>query len=222
MFENRKIHQYLSLSGLLGGVFYFFHIVIGRIFYKGYNPLTQAVSDLTALDSPSRNIASVFSMLYGICTVIFSVSFFAYYKGKLNKIVISGAFSFCIMTAVSFFGYTFFPLSSSGYTGTVQDRMHILVTVLVVAFTIFSLILFFIGFFRTREYKSLGIISLCAFFLLATGAILINITPKEYFGVAERINIYSVIVYTCILSLWMHKYIICGNSQKKKEDRVSF
>jgi hypothetical membrane protein len=205
---NYKIHRYLSLSGLLGGVFYFSHIIMGRIFYKGYNPLTQAVSDLTALNSPSRNIALIFSVLYGICTVIFVIYFFIYYKGKLNKIVSLGAFSFCIMAVISFLGYTFFPLSTSGYAGTFQDKMHLLVTILVVAFTIISILLFCIGFFRTKNHKYLGIISLCAFIFLATGAMLVNILPKEYFGVAERINIYTVIIYTCILSAWMYKYII--------------
>jgi hypothetical membrane protein len=214
MSENRRIYKYLSLSGLIGGVFYFLHIIMGRIFYKGYNPLTQAVSDLTALNSPSRNIASIFSVLYGICTVIFVISFFIYYKGKLNKFVTLGAFAFCIMAVVSFLGYSFFPLSSSGYAGTVRDKMHILVTILVVAFTIFSLILFCIGFFRTGKYKSLGIISLCAFILLAIGAILVNIIPKEYFGVAERINIYSVIIYTCVLSIWMHKYTVTSHEAR--------
>jgi hypothetical membrane protein len=214
MFENHRMHKYLGLSGLLGGIFYFFHIIMGRIFYTGYDPLTQAVSDLTALNSPSRNIASIFSMLYGICTVIFVICFFIYYKSKLNKFVTLGAFSFCIMAVVSFFGYTFFPLSSSGYAGTVQDRMHILVTIFVVAFTIISLILFCIGFLRTEKYKYLGIISLCAFISLAVGAILVNIIPKEYFGVAERINIYSVIIYSCILSVWMHKYTVTSYEAK--------
>ncbi|MDR2942897.1 MAG: hypothetical protein LBV17_09930, partial [Treponema sp.] len=93
------------------------------------------------------------------------------------------------------------------YAGTVQDRMHILVTILVVVFTIISLILFCIGFFRTEKYKYLGIISLCAFISLVVGAISVNIIPKEYFGVAERVNIYSIIIYTCVLSIWMYKYV---------------
>jgi predicted tellurium resistance membrane protein TerC len=118
------------------------------------------------------------------------------------------------MNTILFFGYTFFPLSESGYARTVQDKMHILVTIFVVVLTIISLILFCIGFFRTGKYKYLGIISLCAFILLAIGAILVNIVPKEYFGVAERINIYSVIIYTCVLSIWMYKYINSENNQR--------
>jgi len=39
------------------------------------------------------------------------------------------------------------------------------------------------------------------------GAMLINIIPKEYFGVTEHINVYAIIIYTEILSLWIRKYI---------------
>jgi hypothetical membrane protein len=197
----------IPLSGILSVVFYFLHVILGEIFYEGYNPLAQAISDLTALNSPSRNIARIFSTLYGVCTLIFSIGFFVYFKNKINKTVKISSFIFCTMNLVSFFGYTFFPLSESGYAGTFQDKMHIIVTVLVVLFTIVSLILYTIGFFRTKEYNGLGIISLCTLLLLMTGTMLINLLPKEYFGVAERVNVYSIILFTGILSLWMNKYI---------------
>jgi hypothetical membrane protein len=110
------------------------------------------------------------------------------------------------MNTISFLGYKFFPLSESGYAGTFQDKMHIIVTVLVVLLTISSLVLFSIGFFRAKRHKWLGIISICTLLILMTGAMLINIVPQEYFGIAERINVYTIIIYTGILSLWMMKY----------------
>jgi len=109
------------------------------------------------------------------------------------------------MTIVSFLGYTFFPLSDAGYAGTFQDKMHLAVTIIVVLFTITALIFFIIGFFRTEKLKYLAVISLCTFLLLLAGSILINILPKEYFGIAERINVYSIVIYTGILSFWMYK-----------------
>jgi hypothetical membrane protein len=205
--KNRKAWQGLSLFGLFGVIFYFLHIVFGRIFYEGYNPFAQAISDLTASSSPSKNIASPLSFIYGIFTVTFSVGFLVYFKGKLNKIISVGSCFFCLMTVISFLGYTFFSLSEAGYAGTFQDKMHVIVTVLVVLFTIISIIFYSIGFLKTDKYKYLGIISICTFVLLMAGAMLINTVPKEYFGVAERINVYSIIIYTGILSLWMKKYI---------------
>jgi hypothetical protein len=135
------------------------------------------------------------------------LGFFFYFKGKINKIITVASFAFSLMTIVSFFGYTFFPLSEVGYAGTFQDKIHIIVTIFVVTFTIIALILFSIGFFKIKKLKYLGVISLITFFLLVAGAILINLLPAKYFGIAERINIYSIIIYTSILSVWMYKKI---------------
>jgi len=195
----------ISLFGLISVGFYFLHIVFGNIFYEGYNPLAQAISDLTADSSPSKNIARIFSMFYGVFSVIFSIGFFAYLKGKINKIITIASFTFFSMNIISFFGYTFFPLSESGYAGTFQDIMHMIVTILVVIFTIISLVLFCIGFLKTKEYKCIGVISIFTLFLLVLGVILINILPSEYFGIAQRVNVYSIIIYTGILSLWIYK-----------------
>jgi len=204
---NKKLIKLFSLFGVIGVFFYFLHVILGTLFYEGYNPMAQAISDLTASNSPSRNIAVLFSFFYGIFTVIFSIYFFVYFKQKINKFVTFGTGFFCVMTIVSFLGYTFFPLSESGYAGTFQDKMHVVVTIIVILFTIIALILFVIGFFKTKNIKYLGIISLCTFLLLLTGPMLMNILPKEYFGITERISIYPLMIYTGILSFWMYKYI---------------
>jgi len=203
----KKIVKLLPLFGVAGVVFYFLHVLFGTLFYEGYNPMAQAVSDLTASNSPSKNIAMPFSVLYGIFTVIFSTYFFVYFRQKINKCVTFGAGFFCVMTIASFLGYTFFPLSEAGFAGTFQDKMHVVVTVAVVLFTIISLILFMVGFFRTENLKYLGTISLCTFLLLLIGAMLMNVLPKEYFGIAERINVYSIVIFTGVFSFLMYKYV---------------
>ena len=203
----KKLIKLLPLFGVAGVLFYFLHVLLGVLFYEGYNPMAQAISDLTSEDSPSKNIARPLSMIYGIFTIIFTTYFFIYFRQKINKYVTIGSGLFCIMTFVSFFGYTFFPLTESGYAGTFQDIMHIVVTAFVVIFTIISLILFIIGFLKTEKIKYLGIISFFTFLFLLAGVILLNIIPKGYFGIAERINVYSIVVYTGILSLWMYIYL---------------
>ena len=205
--KKNSLMNIVSLFGVFAVILYFLHVILGKMFYDGYNSLSQAISDLTADNSSSKIIARIFSMLYGISSVIFSIYFFVYYKNKINKFVTIASYVFCTMNVVSFFGYTFFPVSESGYAGTFQDKMHIIVTILVVIFTITLLVLYGIGFLNTKNYKYLGVISICTLMLLIIGAILINTLPNEYFGVAERINVYSIVVYTGILSLWMHKYL---------------
>ena len=205
--KKNSVMNIVSLFGVFAVILYFLHVILGKMFYGGYNSLSQAISDLTADNSSSKNIARIFSMFYGIFSVIFSICFFSYYKNKINKFVTIASCVFCTMNVVSFFGYTFFPVSESGYTVIFQDKMHIIVTILVVLFAIIMLVFYGIGFLKTKNYKYLGVISICTLMLLIKGSILINTLPKKYFGVAERINVYSIVVYTGILSLWMHKYL---------------
>jgi hypothetical membrane protein len=202
------------LFGIIGVVFYLFHIIFGRIFYPEYNPFSQAVSDLTASNSPSKEIASIFSFIYGMFSVIFSMGFFVYFKRRINKFITTGSFIFFMMTIISFFGYTFFPLSEAGFAGTFPDIMHIVVTIFVVLFTIVSIIFYGIGFLMTSNHKFIGKISVVTLVLLIIGAILLNILPNEYFGVPQRINVYSTIIYIGVLSFWMNKYI--RNNEEKQ------
>jgi len=113
-----KVKKVVSLFGVIGTLFYFFHVIFGSLFYEGYNPLSQAISDLTATSSPSRNIAFVFSLLYGIFTVIFAISFYIFSKKYMTKIIILGSLVFCCMNIISVAGYNIFPLSEAGFAGT--------------------------------------------------------------------------------------------------------
>jgi len=95
---NIHIIKTLSLFGIIGVVFYFAHVIFGSMFYEGYNPFSQVISDLTAVTSPSKKIASAFSFFYGLFTVIFSISFYIFFKGDINKIVT--LFSIIIFTRI--------------------------------------------------------------------------------------------------------------------------
>jgi hypothetical membrane protein len=204
----------ISLFGLTGSIMYLLHIFFGRLFYETYNPLTQAVSDLTAANSPSKIISVIFFALYGIFATMFFAGFWINFKRKNHRAIALGSVGFCVMTMISLFGFTLFPLSKSNTffsladidsAGVFQDKMHILTVILVIFFTVVSTILYGAGFLKTESGKCIGIVSWCELGLLIAGTISIFVAPKEYFGLAERINIYAIQAYTAILSLWMHK-----------------
>jgi len=44
---NINIIKTLSLFGIIGAVFYFAHVIFGRMFYEGYNSLSQAIRSLS-------------------------------------------------------------------------------------------------------------------------------------------------------------------------------
>lgn len=94
-----------------------------------------------------------------------------------------------------------FPLTSSGYAGTLQDIMHMVVTGLVVLLSIVSLVLFITGGIRAKQYRKFAIVAGIAFFFMMTGAIGVGLAPKALFGVFERFSAMSVAVFTMYLGI---------------------
>lgn len=94
-----------------------------------------------------------------------------------------------------------FPLSESGYAGALQDVMHMVITGVVVALSIASLIVIIVAGFKNKEYRSYGICAAVALGMMFIGAIGINIVPKAYFGVVERFNVFAATGFNAALGI---------------------
>jgi len=204
METKRKILRYAGYVGLLGILFYFLHIIVGANIYKGYNPVKQAVSDLTAVGAPSRVVSSVLSAFYGVCLIVFFIAFFIYFRKKFNIFFDLGALFLIIMQAISTIGYSAFPLSANG-AKPFQDAMHIVVTALVVVSSIAALVFLTIGAFRSKKNLWLAYASIATLVLMMTGSILTGAVPS-ILGIAERITIFSLHIYLAVLSVWLIIY----------------
>ena len=205
--NSKKLIRLLSLSGVAAAVFYFLHIYFGIQNYPNYNRLSQAVSDLTAVDAPSFAIASRFSSLYSLFSVLGCTFLCLIVSGQVNKTFRLGVYLYTIMNWVSSVGYTLFPLSGKGFQGTFQDIMHLyVITIPVVLLSIVSLILLFIGGRRNRETKVIAILGLISLLFMFFGSLGTGIAPKEYFGVFERFSVFSVVIYTALLGLFGFTY----------------
>jgi len=106
------------------------------------------------------------------------------------------------MQWLSAVGYTLFPLSDSGYMGRFQDVMHMVVTGFVVVLSIASMILIAIACLKGKNHKCFGILTITVLALMALGSIGTGIVPPQYFGIPERISVYSVVIYTGLLSIF--------------------
>ena len=200
--KNKKLINYLCLSGLLCIVFYLLHDVLGALNYPGYEWMKQAVSDLTATDSPSFVIAHGYSAVYGILSCLCCALVCILVKKEKNKLFRIGVYLFAIMNFVSAIGYSLFPLSSAGYDGTTQSFIHVYVlTILVVLLSIASLLLIAIGSFKSDE-KGLGICAIIALILMFIGAVGSQNVSKDIFGVVERFSTYSAVIFTGILGIY--------------------
>jgi hypothetical protein len=106
------------------------------------------------------------------------------------------------MQGISAIGYALFPLTGSGYDGSVQSFIHVyILTALVVSLSIVSLILIAIGSFK-GNYRPLGIMAIVALVAMFFGVVGSQNAPKEYFGVFERFSTYSATIFTGVLAVY--------------------
>ena len=97
----------------------------------------------------SRMLWIQLASLYGVCGIVSIMAVCIFIQDKLNKVLRTGIYLFAAMNWISFIGYSMFPLLDSGMNGTsIQDRMHMVVTIIVVIFSIASLVLIMIGGYR--------------------------------------------------------------------------
>lgn len=173
--------------------------------YPGYDWMAQAVSDLSAENSPSRILWNQLSSLSGIGSVVCIMLVCVYIQGKLTKSLRIGIYLFAVMLWLSAVGYTMFPLTDSGFAGAFQDLMHVVVTVLVVGLSIASLLTIMIGGFRSEDFRSLGKWATFALLLMVAGAIGINVVPAQYFGIPERFSVIAAMGFNAILGIYLFR-----------------
>ena len=202
----RKLGVWTLVFGILAMLFYLLHDIVGAMHYPGYDPMTQAVSDLTAVDAPSYVVASGYTKIYGIFSCLCNV-FVCLLMRDHRKLLRTGIYLITAMQFTSAVGYSLFPLTGSGYDGSFQSFMHVyVITVIVVLLSIVSLILIAAGSFKEGK-KLLGIfalITLACFFTAPVSAALPSV-----FGIVERFSTYGSCVFTLVLSAVVYRESVC-------------
>ena len=203
MNRKKSLLQWLGLLGLVSLLSYAAAVVFSPLAYPGYVWTQQAVSDLSAANAPSRMLWSQLSSLYNLCGIVSVMMVCVFVQGKLNRALRLGVYLFAAMNWVSAAGYASFPLTDSGYAGTFQDVMHLVVTAGVVGLSILSLVFFIIGGLRKRSYVSLGVIALVALVIMFAGPVGIGLAPKSMFGIFERFSVFAATGFNAILGWYL-------------------
>lgn len=198
---NMKI---LQGFGMISVIFYFIHVFLGQALWKSYNPITTDISTLTAIGSPNAEIIGIFTLIYGICAVIFAIGLVIESFNKKYNIITKLGFIFLLaMTIVSFIGYTLFPLNPSQTVSSFQNMMHIIITGMTVLLTILFLFFIGIGFIKKEKFKKLGKISLIVAILVILFGMLnpINLAlGLNMLGLTERLVIFTLEIFIFFLS----------------------
>jgi hypothetical membrane protein len=201
--NKKTLINYIGLLGVMSFLSYLAAVIFSPLAYPGYDWMSQAVSDLSAENAPSKTLWNQLDAPGSKCTLVCLMSVCVYIKDKLNKTLRVGLYLFTAMSWVSGIGYTMFPLSDSGYAGTFQDIMHVyVVTVAVVLLAIASLIVIMIGGYRSKgKYSYIAIAATIALTMMFVGAIGKDAVPSEYFGIVERFSVFAATGFTGFLGI---------------------
>ncbi len=208
MSENTKrtMINKLGILGVISLLSYTAAVIFAPMAYPGYNWMTQAVSDLSAENAPSRLLWDQLSSLYGSCGIvsIMMVCVYVSYRKIWNKILRMGIYLFAAMNWVSAVGYKMFPLTESGYVNNLQNIMHVyVVTGLTVLLSIVSLVLIMIGGYKKNTCRSVAVFASVALFMMFAGAIGTGAAPKEYFGIFERFSVFAATAFNAVLGMYL-------------------
>ena len=198
---KRTLTQKLGQLGVLSFLSYTTAVVFAPLAYPGYNWMSQAVSDLSAANAPSLALWNQLSAFYNVCEVVCVTVVCIGIQGRRTKLLRTGIYLFAIMEWVSAIGYRMFPLSDSGYAGTFQDVMHMVVTVDVVLLSIISLSIVIVAGTKDRGSRSYAVCAGIALGMMLVGALGMKIVSVEYFGIVERFSVFAATGFNAALGI---------------------
>ena len=193
-----------GILGVISLLSYTAMVVFSPLAYPGYDWLSMAVSDLGAEGAPSEQLASQLNALFGPCGLVSIMFVCVGVAGCKSKVLKSGIYFFAAMEWVCNVGYNLFPWVKDAPASNPQNVMHLLVTVLVVVFSLASLVLVAIG-ARKEEMKSLGIWAIVFLVAMLIGPLGTSLLPKAVFGLFERFSTFSAVVFNAILGIYLMK-----------------
>lgn len=203
---NKKLINILGLTGVISLLSYTAAVVFSPLAYHGYDWLSQAVSDLSASDAPSRILWQQLAAFYNVCSVVCVTCAAVYVSGNKTgtKLFRLGIYLFTVMNWISHVGYTMFPLDNSGKKiESFQEIMHIVITVPVVLLSIVSLTMLIISGFKKSGIRSLGVWAAAALAMMFIGSVGSAVLPQAYFGLMERFNLFSAVGFNAVLGVYL-------------------
>ncbi|HJT23470.1 MAG TPA: DUF998 domain-containing protein [bacterium] len=201
-----KIHaivrDLLLFSGILSSLLYVTTTILGAMSWESYSSTSQTVSELFAIEAPSRSLAV--SLLSPYIPLIAAFALGIWISAGRNRILHIVAALMFGYAVVNFAG-SFFPMHLIGVVNSMAltDRMHILITAVTV---ILMLALVYLGAyafgkgFRLYSFGTLLVVVVFGAMAGYGGTRMASHLPTPWLGVAERINIFSFMLWISVLA----------------------
>ena len=197
------VRKSLLLCGILSMLWYVAINMAVPMYYPGYNIASQTVSELSAIDAPTRTLWFVLCIFYSLLLFAFGLGIWlsAHQNRKLRFV---GA----VVLVDATLGFFWPPMHQreviAAGGGTLTDTLH-----LVWAFVHLGLMLLMIGFGAASFSKSFRVFSIIIVLIFFVFGILTTKEslgieanlPTPYVGIWERINIGAYMLWVIVFAV---------------------
>jgi Protein of unknown function (DUF998) len=197
-----RLRTVLLICGILSSLVYVAANVAGAMRWEGYSSASQTVSELFAIDAPSRPVVVPLLLAYDVLLIAFGCGVWGA-PSRRRGLRFSGA----LLAGIGLLGLagpTFASMHLRGAQPTLSDTLHIVLTVVISLCTLLAL-----GFAATalgRQFRLYSIATIAI--ILAFGALagldgprLAANLPTPWVGVTERIDIGAYLLWVAVLAV---------------------
>ena len=197
----------LLICGILAMLWYVVMNIIIPMQYPGYDSSSQTVSELSAINTPTRSFWFVLGIFYSLFFIAFGMGIWLSANGNQALRVVAAVILFDAV-----FGFFWPPMHQreviAAGGGTLSDTLH-----LVWAFAHLVLMLLMIGFGASVLGKRFRIFSVAIVVVFMVFGILTTIDsralqanlPTPYLGIWERINIGAYMLWVIVFAIMLLK-----------------
>ena len=197
----------LLLCGIFSSAFYIFLNILAVLLYRGYNAASQTVSELSAIDAPTRPLWVGFIIVYSLLLLAFGWG--VWLSGTARRPLRAVGVFILIHGVVGFFWPPMHQrqvLAAGG--GTLTDSLHIAFALITV-----PLMMLQIGYgaaafgnrFRIYSVITLAILVVFGFLTSLDAPEMAKNLPTPLMGIWERINIGVYMIWIIVLALCLLK-----------------
>lgn len=197
------VRNALLSCGILSMLWYVAINIIVPMQYPGYDIASQTVSELSAIDAPTRPFWFVLCIFYSLLLIAFGLGILLSANGNRKLLVVAAVVIFD-----GVIGFYWPPMHRreiiAAGGGTITDTLH-----LVWAFVHLALMLLMIGFGASALGKSFRIFSAAIVLTFIVFGILTTIEsrgieanlPTPHVGIWERINIGAYMIWVIVFAM---------------------
>ena len=194
----------LLVCGIVASLLYVIATVLGAMRWEGYSATSQTVSELFAIDAPSKSLVDPLFVIYSILWIAFGVG--VWQSAGPTRALRIAAVGLIGKEVEGLVVQLFFPMHQRGFTGTANDPLHGVLTYVGVAFFLTAIAFAATAFGKRFRLYSIATLLVCIAFGTLTGLDvhrMVGNQPTPWMGIFERINIFSYLLWAVVLAMML-------------------